>query len=552
MSDSAFVAGAIPQVTCDRDWKCLPAYVTIAEDYFGLLRPMRRTRLTYETETRDLALVEGLLTANHILSRSHETGASFSTAPPGQAIAGWKVVGQYEYTPEGFVAVAKGPGTSATPSRACTRFVPDEAYGQFPKVIQEFKGGCDSVSRLETRLVFDRGFGTPVSTTAPDLGITRTVLDPFGRPQDIFESRPDQPSPGITKSAHLSYGDLAPISYIDVQRFTVAGGAVPIRSVQLLNGLRETVVRYDQGDGAAWIAAAWMERDAAGRPLFSHRDFTAPAMTDPAAAAITATSVSPFGSGDLTFTYDGFGRQQAAFENNLQVLQRTFSPLAVQLRDAEQLTGGGHIGACTNVEFTTRGQVRRTSTHTSVGVELTTSTLYDVLGNPLTVSRVSPKGETYQRSQSWDSLGRLVETYEPNTVGRTTVSGWRYSWDDTNRLVGTSDGRGCGKDLYYDALGRLVGEDYSPCLASQDAYSAADPAKGTGFEVLNTYDTYEAGQIAPDAAFRDEPVFANGHLVSLRDRGALTRQNYDDPGRVRRVSRRLAKTAAQHAAGGDS
>jgi RHS repeat-associated protein len=552
VSDAPF--GTPPTVTCDKNWRCLPTYVSTAEEYRGLLVPHRMTRLTYDAGTRDLKLVEGYLDVDHFLYRRHDSGEPFSNGPSGMAAAGWKWLGHYDYTPEGFVALAIGPGTNTTASRACTRFVPDEAYGQFPREVLNFKDGCDSAASLETNLAFDRGFGVAVSVTAPDRAVTSTVLDPFGRPRDIFEPSPDHPSPALALTAHIIYGDSAPLSYVDVTRFTAGGGGGPIRSVQLLNGLLEPVMQLDQGDGAQWIISGWTERDSAGRAGTKHRAFPAPNTTDPTLIAGTAPYISPSGGGYFALAYDGFGRATGVYEDGTQVLQRSYEPLAVVLRDAEQITpgGGAHIGASTRIEYTTRGQIRRTIRRTIADGDHTTKTVFDVLGLPTAVYQSSStEGGAYSRYLTWDSLGRLRTNNEPNAVDAVSARGWVYAWDDNNRLVGTSDGLGCGKDIYYDSLGRVVGEDFSPCRASQAPYTKADPSTGLNFEVLNTYDNYEAGQIEADATFADDPVLAMGRLVSVRDRGAHTCYSYDNRGRVRRVGRQVAKPVSQQAMGID-
>jgi RHS repeat-associated protein len=64
---------------------------------------------------------------------------------------------------------------------------------------------------------------------------------------------------------------------------------------------------------------------------------------------------------------------------------------------------------------------------------------------------------------------------------------------------------------------------------------------GTGTEAFYRYDSYEVGQLNPTPGFQDEERFALGRLTSLQDRGAHTRFNYDNRGRVRRTSRRVAK-----------
>jgi RHS repeat-associated protein len=543
-SDNAF--GEALAITCDQSWRCLPRHVTMASDV-GSLVPLRRTRLTYDVTTADVTLIEGFLEENHGLVRFHEAGDWVHNAAPNQATAGWKWLGHFDYTPRGFVALATGPGAPDTPSRACTRFVPDDIYGHFPKTILNFKDGCDSASRLETNLTFDRGFGVPVATTAPDLGVSLVMLDAFGRPQDVFEPGPDLPSPALEKTAHFEYGDRSAVSYVDVVRYTAPGGSEAIRSVQLMNGLLEPVLRFDQGDAEAWIASGWTLRDNAGRAYLTHRPFAVSPGVNP--TAVGGPSVSPPGTGVFVSSMDGFGRQYSVTENGTQIFARSFEPLAVVSRDAEQVGAGAHVGAYTRVEHTTRGQVRRIKTHAAGGADVTTVSTYDGADKLSTVTRTSSAGGLYTRRVSWDSLGRLVKNWEPNTTSPATTWGWVYAWNDANRLAGTSDARGCGKDFHYDSLGRVVGEDYTPCLASQAPYSRADPATGADFEVVNRYDDYEPGQVAPDATFADNAVLATGRLVSTRDRGAVTRYSYDNRGRVRRVARQVAKPLSQQGAG---
>jgi YD repeat-containing protein len=105
--------------------------------------------------------------------------------------------------------------------------------------------------------------------------------------------------------------------------------------------------------------------------------------------------------------------------------------------------------------------------------------------------------------------------------------------------------RGCGENFYYDGLNRVIGkDDYSPCLTTQPAYTPAQPATGSGFEVTYQYDTYEAGQVSPEPGFVDDAKWAIGKLVAVRDRGSHTRFNYDAHERVRRTSRQLGTPAS--------
>ena len=148
----------------------------------------------------------------------------------------------------------------------------------------------------------------------------------------------------------------------------------------------------------------------------------------------------------------------------------------------------------------------------------------------------------------YDSFGRVVINAEPNTSKNFSspasaggMQAWRYAYDDAGHLVGTSDARGCGRNIAYDAVGRPVAEDFSPCLDTHEAYSAFDPATGDGAEVLRTYDGPEAGQ---SAEVGDRPASLVGRLAATRDRAAHTRFGYDGRGRMVNVARQVARPAA--------
>lgn len=141
------------------------------------------------------------------------------------------------------------------------------------------------------------------------------------------------------------------------------------------------------------------------------------------------------------------------------------------------------------------GEVVHVARHGNGGVVDTWNTL-DGMGQPLIIDRTGPGAGPYARSMVWDSFGRIVENAERNAMDRATGRTIHYAFDDNNRLAGTSDGRGCGEDLYYDALGRLVGENYSPCTASQPPYSEYVPLGApNGLEVEYRYDEYDPTQV---------------------------------------------------------
>src|SRR5262249_25469583 len=122
--------------------------------------------------------------------------------------------------------------------------------------------------------------------------------------------------------------------------------------------------------------------------------------------------------------------------------------------------------------------------HVTGGIEEHgTSTSYLPTGEPAVITRSQPGSPSVVRWMRYDSMGRMVLNVDPNTTtsfnaapptNPSSMKAWRYAYDRLGQLVGTSDARGCGKNLYYLADGRLLGEDYSPCCAEHPDYSPPD------------------------------------------------------------------------------
>ena len=158
----------------------------------------------------------------------------------------------------------------------------------------------------------------------------------------------------------------------------------------------------------------------------------------------------------------------------------------------------------------------------------------------------------------YDSLGRMVLNVEPDTTAGfnpspgtdpDSMKAWRYAYDDAGDLVGTSDARGCGANYLYDAAGRLLAEDYSPCEDSQPAYSAPDLSARTGVEVLYAYDQTPSAILGSDtpAGFTGlAPNYYLGRLVAVFDRASTTVNAFDARGRVTRSAVRVVAKGAQY------
>jgi len=460
------------RLPCTSNWQCLP-------DYFSVWEPqgsdpaklLRKSHFIY-TADGEVHSVEGWLDfASEPLERHHPAGDN-STAPKpaGQALEiGWHTFATLSYDILGNVTQTVSGQTVGGSPPSCTTIAYDKSYQHLPSVVRNFKDGCAG-SALESQTIFDRGFGQVISSTAPNGSSSEIRLDRFGRPQQVYLPDPDVPSgnPPPVLAATIDYSDRSPQSFVDVRR--IVGPGTSTRSVTIFNSLGEPVVGFDQGDNNDWVLNGWRETNLAGKVQKVRRPW---AFTgDPITTAMQSTAIPvPSDSSLFEIRYDDFGRKASIKENgngfSQELMRNSYFPLAVESRDAEQLKLGGlHEKAFQRVEFDGHGRSTRAVKHvvspTADNIIITVK--YEPTGEAGTITRTHA-GSTYQRTMKFDTLGRLMVNKEPNT------GNWRYVWDDAGRLVGTSDARGCGINFHYDGLGRLIGEDYSPCLASQPAYT---------------------------------------------------------------------------------
>lgn len=542
------IVGTPAPLPCTSDWQCLPDYVSIWEhkptrldsNYAELLR---KSRLTYNKTTKDLQSIEGWLKDSSIpLDRRHPAGNdNTAPEPSGQTLKkGWHTLATLNYDTWGNVILAtSGHSPSGSPPN-CTAIGYDKPYQHLSNIVRQFIDGC-SGSALETQIIFDRGFAQVVSSTAPNGRSSEIHFDPFGRPREIYLPDPDTKSGNQSSilATRIAYIDSKPISSVGVRH--MVGPGKSIDSWTILNGIGEPVLSFDQGDNNDWLVRGWREMNLRGQVEKVRRPWT---FTGDLSDILMNKTYVPIPSDNSFFKihYDGLGRKVVIEETSpyfsKAVLYYSYFPLAVEIRDAEQLKpGGSHKEAFQRIEFDGRGRSVKSIQHIGnpAPEDIITTVKYSPMGEPLTITRTHA-GATYQRTMEFDSLGRLMVNREPNTGNN-----WRYVWDDAGRLVGTSDARGCGVNFYYDGLDRLLGEDYSPCLTSQSAHTAPNLITGEGLEAFYRYDNYETDQVQPEPNFADNPKLALGNLVSVRDRGSYTRFNYDARGLIRRVSRKIAK-----------
>ena len=378
--------------------------------------------------------------------------------------------------------------------------------------------------------------------------------DAFGRFHKRFVPHAEVPYATLL-ALQIDHFLQSPTPYLVIKQRLYEPDADPgtLASIEIFNGMGEHVLGFDTADsfahGAPWILRDWTERDASGAVTAISRPVLF--FGDPYSVAATAPPLTPQGT-RMTAVRDVFGRPRTIADASTIVADYRYLPLQVEIRDAEQAKSSGPYSGNFS-RSTIDGHGRPIQSQRQEGSRAVITTV-DFLGTgePRRVCRHSPltgpppalpaplcdAPGAYVRKLQWDSFGRLVQNDEPNTSrfsGSDRV-GWGYAYDDSGRLVATTDARGCGKNIYYDALGRVLAADFSPCDASQPAYTPPDLTTGDGTEAFYRYDRYEP---TDDFAGRAESAARN--LVSVQDRGSHTRFNYDARGRLQRVARRLVK-----------
>lgn len=213
--------------TCNEHWVCNQDFVTT----WAAARPLwpkRQLQYVRDPSNGDVLSVKGKLESFAELERHPAPGQSAAPRPPGQASAGWRTLATYTYDPLGNVKQSVGGefGSASGPA-ACTAVTYDSAYAQFPSLVRRYTSGCGSAS-LDTSLVYDRGAESVVATEEPSGARSERILDPYGRPRQVFVSEPDAADPSFTiLAATLSYVDVAPLTAVTVERHL--GGALLIR-----------------------------------------------------------------------------------------------------------------------------------------------------------------------------------------------------------------------------------------------------------------------------------------------------------------------------------
>ncbi len=437
-------------------------------------------------------------------------------------------------------------------------------YADLPSsetVFAGFASGACGGLMLTASATFDRGLGAVKKVTDLHGEVTQVDYDAFGRLKALTKPSPLNVG-GLSGAASVLIDyDLATLArpYSIVHTKTQDGPTDADASYRnayaFADGFGRAIVTFDQadpsaGDRGGWIVNGLTEYDNKGTARRAYLAWFWDG--DPRQYQLGGAPTTSYGRQ----RYDAFGRQVQTFGlDGMVTLQSAYHALGVDKWDAADLQPGPHQGTYASARQDGHGRAVSVTERIRVGggLELReTRTKYLSTGEPIVITRARGN-DAVVRWLRYDSLGRMVLNVEPNTTKGfiatdpgtlpPTTHAWRYAYNDNGDLVGTSDARGCGSNYHYEAAGRLVAEDYSPCLDSHAPYLAPDlsPSSiGFGAEVFNRYDVADL-DAPPSVEFPVNASLYFGRLASVTDRASKTLTRFDGRGRVTGVARRIAK-----------
>ncbi|MCB9583780.1 MAG: hypothetical protein H6718_00190, partial [Polyangiaceae bacterium] len=538
-------------------WRTASSYTV------GSVHTQRRgeTATSY-TEEGNPDLVTAVLTGTEELQRFHETVGAAVAPTPGDAVSDSTAlyISETDYDEFGNAIRSYGPGGR------CADVYLDPLYAQLATTERMYPSGCPPTrdnppsDTLYSAASYDRGLELVTHVIDVTFQVTQVDYDGLGRLTRLFRSEPNSATVGTTPSVEISY-DLA----TDGRRYSIihtrsqdgpsTTSDAYMDSFAYIDGMGRTLAAITEADTTAnddgrWIAGGYVDYDKKGAvsrkylPKFWDGE---PENFDPQAAPGTPSG---------RVEYDAFGRDLRLYDlDGTQTLRNVYHALSSDAWDAADWESGGpHEGTYATSVSDGQGRgvlgIERFKENGSL-IERQTRTTYLPTGEPLSITRSSASGST-TRWLRYDSLGRMVLNVEPHTsvnfdpdpsADASNIKAWRYRYNASGELIGTSDARGCGMNFAYDGVGRLQYEDYSPCQASHQPYSPPAPDTASGIEIYYLYDQApppELGAIeVPNGSGSTDAFtplqggdYLRGKLVAVFDRAKVSVTNYDGRSRA--------------------
>ena len=517
----------------------------------------------------NLTAAQNVLSGTLPLDRRHAVAGAQIAPPPSSQSAG--VSSPADIVEEAPIYDLFGNAVSDRgPAGRCSSRDYDTDYAQLATAAHVLGGSADPATGCGTRtfshtVAYDRGLERVVDSLDARKQPSHFTYDGFGRLTTMTGADPGNPGalatlPSLTVGYQLP-ADPSATPYTITDMHTQDGASPNVSSYTetqvVRDGLGRTLVSLQQadpsaGDAGSLVARGYVAHDAKGNVA---KTFNAVFYTGQISGALTGP---PAGTPFRSQEYDAFGRATLSFgyDGNIALLLARHA-LATDLYDAADILPTVHQGTFTTSVLDGHSRPVQQVSRIKVGGTLELrSILFQYLPSSEVISITQRRAGSADvvRWMQYDSLGRRVLNVEPNTAGAfnpspstdpNAVQAWRYAYDDASQMVGFSDARGCGANYFYDTSGRPVAEDRSPCLASQDPYSAPNLATGDGTESFYRYDSPDpdSGAVV-DAAGHTLNVDATqlvGRLASVASLGAKAIYAYDALGRGTGVALRVQR-----------
>ncbi len=450
----------------------------------------------------NLQHVYGELSGTQALVRFHESNKTIAPPPPKQSVdINSLLLASSTVDFHGNVIEV------ATPNARCTQYAYDTPYAQLRPTTTIYTTTCnDSANALETAIHYRREFNTADLIMEPTGAIAVARYDDRGRPQDI--SQPDPANIGNTiLDVIVDHNDQPQGSYHWTH--VLAPGRETYLYFDAADTLAFTLNRADPtaGDQAPWILSGNVVIDTEQSSVaFQPSNY----FGSPTGISSTLATTSPSSS---RITVDEYGRPVGTYALDGTLL----AAMAYHALATDRKSEAGNVST---IERNGHGLISTAHQHVG-GDDLQLRYRYGSTGEAIQIQQThTASADSLTRWIQYDSLGRRVANIEPNTGDASNY--WRYAYDDDGEVVGTSDARGCGENLFYDGAGRLRAGDLSPCLDSQSDYTPPDTQLINGTEAAYLYD-------------------ANGRLSAVFDRGAADALSYDGRDRTIQTRRLVAR-----------
>lgn len=517
----------------------------------------RRSNQFFQYDARgNVVATTAALVGTLPLTRMHSASGAIAPAPAGASSDGLVTGGTVTIDAFGNTTRTTLAGAS------CASTTYDPTYGQLPVLSTGYVGdggpdGC-GLTELVTTAEYDRGLEAVTRRTGPNGEVAAASYDGFGRV--IATYAPDTANVGQVSTVPTATYAYSVTPDSDVQPWSavfssVLGGAsgpgTRRESWVYTDGLGRTLLALEQadptaGDGGTWLAGGYTSFDAKGEPKNAHKSWfwtgnpQSPPF-EPPSTSFAWSRKDAFGRVVDTYGIDGAWMGHVRY-HAMSVDRWDAGHLAAGILSPSYFTetSDGHGRAVNAIQRYQDGATLK---------QVSASVAYLPTGEPTVFTRSSAGHAPVVRWMRYDSLGRRVLNVEPHTsVGYSpdpatdpsTILAIRYAYDDAGRVVGTSDARGCGQNFFFDAGGREVAVDDSPCTSEHPVYTVPNLVTGDGTESYFRYDfADDEDEDVVDAGCAASNTL-RGRLVSVFTRGAKDVASFDARGRQVCSARRVA------------